>query len=581
MALIKLRRAIDLVKDQTSIGLAKLNNNSSTLSDLEVAIVKATRHEEYPPEDKHIKEILCLTTYARGHVGSCVRTIARRLSRTKNWIVALKTLMLIHRLLNDGNSAYEQEIFFATRRGTRLLNMSDFRAMSTSNSWDYSAFVRTYALYLDEMLDNRMQGKRGKHSSYSYRDESDEESYRSRAIVLRSTPIHEMKFDQLILKTNHLVQIIERFLACRPTGHARTNSLVLVALYPIVKESFRQYYELTEMLGNLIDRFMELNIPESIKVHEIFCRCAKQFDEVYSFYGWTKTMGIARRSEYPKVEHISEEKLQVMDEFIRENIDIQKSSKAIEDKIVEEIEIGPEPDMNSVKALPPPEGFPIQRREKGIVEVKTEEEQPQETMGDLLNLGDHAPRINDHEDQLALALFDGIPTTTTTTTGPPPWVAFKDSSDWETALVQSASYLSNQHAELPHGFNTSVLDAMYDQRGVTTNQYTASSGFIGTGSASSVALGAAPRPTMLALPTPHTQYGLNNAFGIDPFAPSYSIPPPPYVQIHEMEMKQRKLVEEQLIWQQYTRDGMHGQMAFGQMQPNPYYYNTGGNTQTF
>ncbi|CAF2116905.1 unnamed protein product [Brassica napus] len=44
--------------------------------------------------------------------------------------------------------------------------MSDFRDVSRSNSWDYSAFVRTYALYLDDRLDLRMQARHGKRGIY-------------------------------------------------------------------------------------------------------------------------------------------------------------------------------------------------------------------------------------------------------------------------------------------------------------------------------------------------------------------------------------------------------------------------------
>ncbi|PKI26391.1 hypothetical protein CRG98_048920, partial [Punica granatum] len=54
--------------------------------------------------------------------------------------------------------------------------MSDFRDTSRSNAWDYSAFVRTFALYLDERLDYRMQGRRGKRSTFGL-DEEEEEAH--------------------------------------------------------------------------------------------------------------------------------------------------------------------------------------------------------------------------------------------------------------------------------------------------------------------------------------------------------------------------------------------------------------------
>lgn len=61
--------------------------------------------------------------------------------------------MLTHRLMNEGPPLFQEEIVYATRRGTRLLNMSDFRDEAHSSSWDHSAFVRTYALYLDQRLE--------------------------------------------------------------------------------------------------------------------------------------------------------------------------------------------------------------------------------------------------------------------------------------------------------------------------------------------------------------------------------------------------------------------------------------------
>lgn len=213
MAPSKFRKAIGAVKDQTSIGLAKVGGSAS-LSDIDVAIVKATRHEEMPAEERHIREIMSLTSYSRAHVSACVAAISKRLSKTKNWVVALKALMLIQRLLADGDPAYEQEIFFTTRRGTRLLNMTDFRDTSRSESWDYSAFVRTYALYLDEQLEFRMQG-RGKRGVFGY-DEDEEEA----GHPMRTTPVRDMRNDRVFSRLQHFMQILERFLACHPRGRS-------------------------------------------------------------------------------------------------------------------------------------------------------------------------------------------------------------------------------------------------------------------------------------------------------------------------------------------------------------------------
>ncbi|CAH8250982.1 unnamed protein product [Arabidopsis lyrata] len=591
----KFKRAIGAVKDQTSVGLAKVNGRSASLSELDVAIVKATRHEEFPAEEKYIREILSLTSYSRSYINACVNTLSRRLNKTKCWTVALKTLILIQRLLGEGDQAYEQEIFFATRRGTRLLNMSDFRDVSRSNSWDYSAFVRTYALYLDERLDFRMQARHGKRGVYCVGGEAEEGEQDqaaadlSTAIVVRSQPIAEMKTEQIFIRIQHLQQLLDRFLACRPTGNARNNRVVIVALYPIVKESFQIYYDVTEIMGILIDRFMELDIPDSIKVYDIFCRVSKQFEELDQFYSWCKNMGIARSSEYPEIEKITQKKLDLMDEFIRDKSALEqtKQSKSVNSEADEEeddartAEVNEEQeDMNAIKALPEPP--PKEEEDEKPEEEAKEEviiEKKQEEMGDLLDLGNtNGGEAAQAEDSLALALFDGPYASGSGSESGPGWEAFKDdSADWETALVQTATNLSGQKSELGGGFDMLLLNGMY-QHGAVNAAVKTSTAYGASGSASSMAFGSAGRPaaTMLALPAPAMANGNsgnnNSPVPMDPFAASLEVAPPPYVQMNDMEKKQRMLMEEQIMWDQYSREGRQGHMNLRQNQNQPYSY---------
>ncbi|KAI3990959.1 hypothetical protein MKX01_026143 [Papaver californicum] len=601
MAPSKIRKAFGAVKDRTSIGLAKVSSSNS-ISDLEVAIVKATRHEEQPAEEKHIREILSLTCYSRGYVSSCVNTLSRRLNKTRNWTVALKTLMLIHRLLAEGDLAYEQEIFFATRRGTRLLNMSDFRdKRSNSSAWDFSSFVRTYALYLDEQLELRMQGRRRCNPSISIVGEEFEEveedpnnnswcpptATRTSTSSVTKTPVREMKTEEIFTRAQHLQNLIDRFLACRPTGAARNNRVVIVALYSIVKDSFQIYTDLTDIIAILIDRFLELEINECAKVHDIFTRAAKQFDDLDAFYSWSKAIGIARSSEYPDVERIAPKKLQLMDEFITErSLSTKKAldkNEEVQYVVQEDPEITEEQDMNSIKALPPPEGFcetelVEEEQEPQIVKEEESVKREEEQEVDFLNLRDNNTNASeDREDKLALALFDG---SGATTTAEPAWEAFPDDSPggWETSLVLTSSTLKNHTPKLGGGFDSLLLNGMYQQHAAA--MVTATSCV--TGSASSVAFGSTGKPgsTMLALPAPpvssSTGNDINNksTFNVvnaDPFAASLAIAPPTYVQMSEMEKKQRLLMEEQLMWQQYARDGMQGHIALKKScQANPY-----------
>ncbi|KAL0330601.1 UNVERIFIED_CONTAM: putative clathrin assembly protein [Sesamum angustifolium] len=80
MAPSTIRKAIGAVKDQTSIGIAKVASNMAP--ELEVAIVKATSHDDDPASEKYIREILQLTSYSRGYVSACVVAVSKRLGKT-------------------------------------------------------------------------------------------------------------------------------------------------------------------------------------------------------------------------------------------------------------------------------------------------------------------------------------------------------------------------------------------------------------------------------------------------------------------------------------------------------------------
>ncbi|GLT87230.1 hypothetical protein SLE2022_053240 [Rubroshorea leprosula] len=360
----------------------------------------------------------------------------------------------------------------------------------------------------------------------------------------------------------------------RDIGSAKNDRVVMVALYPIIKESFQIYYDITEILGILIDRIADLEISDSVKVYEIFCRVTKQFDEVSQFYSWCKTVGVGRSSEYPEVEKIAQNKLDLMDEFIQDKLVLVQRGKIIEVKEEAKPKVKePEPteeDMNAIKALPPPEVMTEPTIKEEIEEIKQENLEDykfSKLEDDLLNLGVDAMTSEEHTDKLALALFDSLgPTTIAGSVPALPWQAFNDdTTDWETTLVQSASNLPNQKVAMAGGFDMLMLNGMYQQGANVTTL-----GYGTTGSASSVALGSAGSPTILALPAPPTSETQVTATTIvDPFAASLAVAPPSFVQISDMEKKQRLLVEEQMMWEQYKRDGLQGNLGLMKQQQYP------------
>jgi hypothetical protein len=67
--------------------------------------------------------------------------------------VALKAMVVIHRTLREGDPTFREELINYSRNRGHILNLSNFKDDSSPNAWDYSAWVRTYALYLEERLE--------------------------------------------------------------------------------------------------------------------------------------------------------------------------------------------------------------------------------------------------------------------------------------------------------------------------------------------------------------------------------------------------------------------------------------------
>ncbi|XP_074555877.1 putative clathrin assembly protein At4g32285 [Curcuma longa] len=589
-----IRKALGTVKDQTSISLAKVSSNMAP--ELDVAIVKATSHDEEPASEKYLREILNITSYSKGHVSACIATVSRRLGKTRDWIVALKALTLVHRLLADGDPAFQHEILYATRRGTRLLNMSDFRDEAHSNSWDHSAFVRTYALYLDQRLefimferkqggstDRRNRADYGDHDPYAYGNYG-RSSFSSPNGEEKKppTPLREMKPERVFGKMHHLQQLLERFLACRPTGNAKHSRMVLIALYPLVRESFQLYADICETLAVLLDRFFDMEYPDCVRSFEAYASAAKQIDELSALYAWCKDTGVARSSEYPEVQCISDKLLETLEEFVR---DRGRRPKSPPKEAAAAPAAEPEQDMGSIKALPAPSDYKEEEPQPAPPTAEPVKQQPPPQQADLVDLRENGVTAEDQSNKLALALFQGpsggegangsweaFPSTDGDSGVSSAWqnpAAEAGKADWELVLVETASNLSKQKAAMAGGLDPLLLNGMYDQGTVRQQVHAQAS----SGSASSVALPAPGRGVapVLALPAPD---GTVQTIGQDPFAASLSVPPPSYVQMAEIEKKQQLLVHEQVLWQQYAKDGMQGQTSLAKLtnstlMPNP------------
>ncbi|KAL8478227.1 hypothetical protein ACS0TY_030212 [Phlomoides rotata] len=311
----KLKKAIAAVKDQTSIGLAKVSSNAST--NLEVSVLKATSHDDVPFDEKYISEVLQLVSSNKIHAAACARAIGKRISRTRNWIVALKSLMLVLRIFQDGDPYFPREVLHAMKKGAKILNLSSFRDDSNSSPWDFTSFVRIFALYLDERLECFLTGKLQRRYTHEGPGSTYQRS-RSRGARRQNEPVRDMNPTMLLDRMSYWQRLLDRAIATRPTGAAKTNRMVQIALYAIVQESFDLYKDISDGLSLVLDSFFHLQYQNCVTAFQTCLKAVKQFEELSCFFSLCKSLGVGRSSEYPSVQAISEEVIETLQEFLKD-----------------------------------------------------------------------------------------------------------------------------------------------------------------------------------------------------------------------------------------------------------------------
>ncbi|KAL8144696.1 uncharacterized protein LOC141707978 [Apium graveolens] len=316
----KLRKAIEAVKDQTSISIAKVSNNHYT--NLEVAVLKATTHDDTPTDERHVYEVVHLVSADKLYAAACAKAIGKRISRTSNWIVALKSLTLVFRIFQAGDPYFPKEVLHVMTKGAKILNLSNFRDDSSSSPWDYTAFIRKFALYLDERLDCFITGKLQRR--YTNIDKRREEKGGQRT----NDSIVDMKPSVLLDSIALWQRLLERTIATRPTGAAMTNRLVKISLHAVVQESFHLYKDISEGLTLLVKCFFHLQYEDCVDAFQTFSKARSQFAELSGFYSLCKRLGVGRDSEYPRVEILSEERVETLREFLKDRSSFPSVSRS-------------------------------------------------------------------------------------------------------------------------------------------------------------------------------------------------------------------------------------------------------------
>uniref|UniRef100_A0A453T1V5 ENTH domain-containing protein n=1 Tax=Aegilops tauschii subsp. strangulata TaxID=200361 RepID=A0A453T1V5_AEGTS len=409
------RKAYGALKDSTKVGLANFN---SEYKDLDIAIVKATNHVECPPKERHFRRIMFANSAnrPRADVAYSICTLARRLSKTKNWIVALKTLIVIHRLLREGDGSFKDDFLSYSYRGN-ILQLPNFRDDSSP-------------------LDERVECFR------------------------------VLKYD---VEADRLVKLPQA--SGKPEGTACTNHLIQYALALVLKESFKIYCSINDGIINLVDMYFDMAKMDAIKALEIYKRAGQQAEKLSAYYDYCKNLELAKTFQFPTLRQPPSSFLATMEEYIREAPSVSITRKSVVSAFTQS-----SPSDHEDEA-PQETEKPVEEEKEEPAEAAPEEEPPYTTLseedeppplrpttGDLLNLDEELhPMIANLEQSNALALAIVEPGSENNASAPLDLFAI-DKAGWELALVTAQSNHASQPAvsQQAGGFDKLLLDSLYE-----------------------------------------------------------------------------------------------------------------------
>lgn len=303
----KAKQLYNVVADKANIVMTKIQGTDS--QELDIAILKATLQDEVVPKEKHVRtlKVACSASAPRAQVEYVIHGLAKRLNSNSGWLVTLKTLMVFHRLVREIDQTFQEQVLkYGDRTGVHhLIRLDTYADHTTKETWDYSAWIRVYSLYLDERLDVFRTVKF---------DPEQDPAQNGHESKLKTCPTEE-----LLEKLPRVQKLLMRMIACLPEGSAANNNVVQESCRWVVKESGVIYKVVCEGIMNLADKFFEMERTAALSALELYRENVMLNDRLNTFFAAVQQNPLLKGTvNVPNLQGLPADFITTMEDYVRE-----------------------------------------------------------------------------------------------------------------------------------------------------------------------------------------------------------------------------------------------------------------------
>ncbi|XP_010068686.2 putative clathrin assembly protein At2g25430 [Eucalyptus grandis] len=297
----RFQRFFTSLKEHGCVSYAKIAT-ASGFCDVDLLLIKATAPDDLPLPERYVHELLKIFSISPCSFRSFSLSFTRRFRSTHCWRVALKCLLLVHRLLRSlpEDSPLRSELLWTRSARLLSLNPCHFRDASSSASEDYTSFIRAYAGLLDEAL-----------NIFSIETILSEDGEFPENLSDRMREV-----GKLLEILPQLQSLIDRVMDCRPIGSAARSFIIKSAMKHIIRDSFICYTTFRRDIVVLLENLFHMPHRNCISAFGIYKKAALQAQQLSEFYDWCKARDLCGPYENPFIDRIPHIQIQALESFL-------------------------------------------------------------------------------------------------------------------------------------------------------------------------------------------------------------------------------------------------------------------------